>query len=224
MPKSSAIVIWTLATCWRFHTGSSNEFANRNTSRFWTGSLPRKWFDAIDRGLVEWRCRMWLSSAAEAWSRPNGFSRPAGRPRPGRSWRDRTRRRRTGRAGSRGTRPQWVCPSVPRPDGRTARAPGSHPRRTAVDPATDRGQPGPRHHRAPRSTRGHGSGTALRPRPSGPRRSPGRRDDRTPRAWYSAGRSFLRERSPLAPNTTRTSPFFVGVAITPPPRRRAGFS
>ena len=40
-PKSSAIVIWTLETKFRFQTGSSSELAKRNTSRLSTDSLPR---------------------------------------------------------------------------------------------------------------------------------------------------------------------------------------
>ena len=41
---------------------------------FWIGSLPRKWSMRKMRSSGRWRCRIWLSSRAEARSRPNGFS------------------------------------------------------------------------------------------------------------------------------------------------------
>jgi hypothetical protein len=74
MPNSSAMVICTLEMKLRFHTGSSIELANRNTSRFSTDSLPRKWSMRNTSRSGKTRWRQSFSSWADARSRPKGFS------------------------------------------------------------------------------------------------------------------------------------------------------
>ena len=49
----------------RFQIGSSIELANRNTSRFSTDSLPRKWSMRKTRSSGKARCRHSLSSRAD---------------------------------------------------------------------------------------------------------------------------------------------------------------
>ena len=68
------MVICTCEMKLRFHTGSSIELANRNTSRFSIGSLPRKWSMRMTRFSGKAARTMSLSAAALARSRPKGFS------------------------------------------------------------------------------------------------------------------------------------------------------
>ena len=64
----------------RFQTGSRMELANRKTSRFWTGSLPRKWSMRKIARSGKRALRISFSSRADARSCPKGFSRTT-RPR-----------------------------------------------------------------------------------------------------------------------------------------------
>ncbi len=70
----SDMVICTDVMKLRFQIGSSIELANRNTSRFSTGSLPRKWSmrNTSSSSKAAWSTS--LSSRAEPRSRPKGFS------------------------------------------------------------------------------------------------------------------------------------------------------